>query len=537
MTTISRRQLLGFSLGGAATLVLAGCAVQPSSTAGASSSKPTFGGTLNVYEAVQFSSWQITNTLWSNSNVTPQLVDRLTWQDPKSGKIFPWLATKWTISADHLHYTFTLRDGVTFSDGTKVDAAAVKANYDQHGLGDKSRGIVPDSFFSNYVGAEVVDPLTVRISLSKPNAGFLQVTSIYRTGILAASTLAKNWNDQGQITNLIGSGPFVYASGDGVTTVTLKRREDYNWAPPSFAHSGKAYLDKVVYRAVTEESVRVGALSSAQAHIARGILPNDEATVTSAGGKILSFGVQGESNHLEISLAAPIVADKNVRLALQAATNRKEIRATALSPSYKEADGLLVHGTPDFVDGSSYLDYDLAKAKKLLTAAGWVTGSDGIRAKDGEKLAFTFFVAPFYPVSQTVLELLQSQWAKAGVQITIKSPSLTEYESEVGKSTAFQQAQWSRAEPDVLRTSFDSTQGDSTYTTIPELDTLVRAQAQQFDPAKRQEAIQAISDYVLSNALVIPLYDETQVFGVRSNVHGFQTEAVARGVLYNTWLS
>ncbi|WP_063729566.1 ABC transporter substrate-binding protein [Streptomyces sp. RTd22] len=541
MKLSQRRALLphGAALA-ASALLLSACSggTQNSTNTSGHAGKPRYGGELRFYDPVTYKAWQITNTLWSNSNVTTNLADRLTWQNPKTGKIEPWIAKSWKISPDHLTYTFKLRSGVTFSDGSQLDAKVVKDNLDQHAFGNKKLGIPPDEFFANYVGTKALDPQTVRVSLSKPNAGFLQVLSIYRTGILAESYLKKNRNDQGKLTSLIGSGPFVVAGGNGTTNVVLKRRDDYHWAPKSFKHQGKAYLSKIRYTTVPEQSTAVGALQSQQADVVRNIAPDDEETVKSSGGQVRAFPAQGEANGLHISLAANApTRDLNVRRALQAATDRKEINTIALSPSYGVAKGILVRGTPKRPDGSAYVKHDPAKAKRLLEAAGWRSGADGIRTKNGKRLSFTLYVTPYYQVSQAVVEVLQSQWKKVGVEVKLKSPSLSQYEAEISKNTVFTQSQLSRAEPDVLRSEWHSSLANSTYTKIPELDKLLEAQVAEFDPAKRTADIKAVQDYVLKNALVIPLYDETQVFGLRPNVQGFQTEAVARSEFYNTWLS
>lgn len=524
----------------AAALLLSACSgVAATATTPASAGTPRYGGVLRFYDPVDYEGWQVTNTLWSNSNVTDNLVDRLTWQDPKTGKIEPWLAKSWTVSADHLTYTFQLRPGVTFSDGTALNAQVVKDNLDQHAFGDAALGIAADQFFANYTSSKVLGPLTVQVKLSKPDAGFLQVLSIYRTGILAESYLKKNWSEQGQLSSLIGSGPFVVSGGNGVTSVTLKPRADYDWAPPSFAHQGKAYLSEIEYTVVPEESTAIGALESGQADVVRNIAPVDEQVVKSAGDQVEAFPVEGEVNSLHVSLAANApTRDLQVRLALQAATNRQAINQIALSPSYGIADGVLVHGTPDDpADGASYLAYDPAKAEALLQADGWIPGPGGVRVKNGQKLAFTLYVTPYYQVSQAVVEVVQSEWEKIGVAVTLQSPSLSAYEAEISKNVVFQQGQLSRADPDALRSEWESGLGDSTYVKDPTLDKLLETQVSEFDPTERAADVKAIQDYILGNALEIPLYDETQVFGLAADVQGFGTEAVARSYLYNTWLS
>ncbi|MGQ4615515.1 ABC transporter substrate-binding protein [Nocardia sp. R7R-8] len=543
MRTIRFRRLLAsgtVAIALASALAACGGASSPGEAAG----DPVFGGTLRFYDPIEYTAWLPTNSIWSNSQVANNLADRLTWQDPKTGQIKPWLAESWEISPDKLKYTFRLRKGVTFSNGDPVDAAIVKANYDQHALGDKTLGIPPDRFFSDYQASTVIDPLTIEVAFTKPNAGFLQVASFYRVGsILAKPFLQKDLNGQGQVKNWIGSGPFVVESVDGNNGVTLTRREDYNWAPEGSAHQGKAYLERVVFKTVHEAGTRVGALQSGEADISRNITPDDEETVTANGGRIVAFPVQGQTNKLSAQLDSNSpIREKDVRLALQAATDRTEINKTVLSPSYPIPTSILVDGTPSRGDARRYLNYDLAKANSLLEGAGWKKGSDGIRVKDGKRLQFDVWVAPVYQVSQPVLELLQSQWKKAGVDLVIRSASQTEYDSLRNNrpdNWSLVQGQTSRAEADVLRTAFDSTAQNEFFAPVPDqtLDNLVRAQAFEFDPAARAKAVQAIEDRVFGEGYAIPLYDETQVFGLAPTVHGFSTESTARTWLYDTWIT
>lgn len=532
-------------ISGLAACASAGASSSPGpGGASVSAGEPVSGGTLVFYDPVEYNAWKTTNSLWSNSQVSGNIAERLIWQDPQTGEFHPWLAKSWEISDDHLTYTITLKEGITFSNGDPLDAETVKLNFDQHGFGDEKLGITKDPFWGDYVGTEAVDPQTVRITLSKPNAGFLQILSNYRaSSILAKEFLSLDVNGQGDLNNWVGTGPFVVESVTGTTGLTLKRRDDYDWAPEGSAHNGPAYLEKIQFKVVPEAGTRVGALASGEAQISRNIAPYDEETVTAAGGVIDAIPVQGETNDLTIQLAAKApTQDLNVRLALQAATDRAEINATVLSPSYPIPTSALTEGTPLRGDASKYLVYDLDKAKSLLDQAGWIEGSDGIRVKDGQRLHFEIWVAPFYQVSQPVLELLQSQWRKAGVELNINSASLTEYQSiqaERRDTWTFEQGQQSTAEPSVLRASYSFDRSNATHTSEPnpELEALLAAQAVEFDPVKRKAAVQAIEDYIFSNGYSIPLYDETQVFGLAANVHGYTTESTARSWFYDTWLS
>ncbi len=537
-----RRVLASAAVAAALTTTLAACGGGSSST---EAGDPVYGGTLTFYDPVDYTAWLPTNSIWSNSQVANNVAERLIWQDPESGEFAPWLAKSWKISDDHLTYTFVLRDDVTFSNGDPLDAETVKANLDQHGHGNEKLGIVPDPFWTDYAGTDVVDDHTVAVKLSKPNAAFLQVLSNYRaSSILAKEFVELDANGQGQAKNWIGTGPFVISEVDGTTGVTLTRRDDYDWAPEGSGHEGKAYLKKIVFKTVPEAGTRVGALQSGEAQISRNIAPYDEETVEAGGGKLVAIPVQGETNDLAVQgdkKGAP-TQDVRVRRALQAATDRNEINETVLSPNYPVPSSALTKGTPLRGDVSSYLKYDLDEAKALLDEAGWKAGSDGIREKDGERLTFHLRVAPYYQVSQSVLELLQSQWKKAGIEVKITSPSLTDYEAQLAANPSdwlFTQGQTSTAEPGVLRTAYGSDRQNSLHN-VPadaELDTLLDAQAAEFDTDQRKAAIQAVEERIYSQAYSIPLYDETQVFGLADEVNGFSTESTGRSWFYDAWLA
>lgn len=525
-----------------AAYVLSACG--GTSAAGGEAGEPVYGGTLTFFDPVDYAAWTPTNSLWSNSNVTGNLAERLLWQDPETGDFEPWLAKSWEVSADHLVYTFVLRDDVTFSNGDPLDAETVKLNFDQHGKGDEKLGIPQDPFWTDYADTTAIDAHTVEVKLSKPNAAFLQVLSNYRaSSILGKPFLEQDLNGQGDLKNWVGTGPFVVDEVDGTTGVTLKRRDDYDWAPGGAAHQGKAYLSEIVFKTVPEAGTRVGALQSGEAQIARNIAPYDEETVEAGGGKLLAIPVQGETNDLTIQAGtAGPTQDLRVRQAIQAATDRKEINETVLSPSYGIPTSELVKGTPLRGDASEYLDYDLDKAKVLLEEAGWKAGGDGIRVKEGKRLSFHLRVAPFYQVSKSVLELLQSQWKKAGIEVKITQPSLTDYQAQEAASPAdwvFSQGQTSTAEAGVLRTSWSIERQNSAGFTKPDatLEKLLEQQSQAFDEKTRKNLVQQVEDRIFSQAYSIPLYDETQVFGLSDRVHGFATESTARSWLYDTWLA
>jgi peptide/nickel transport system substrate-binding protein len=136
---------------------------------------PVKGGTLIYLEQQPHTNlYPPAGGFYPNGGILNQITDKLTWQNPKTLEIEPWIAESWTSNADKTEYTFHLRKGVTFSDGTPLDAAAVAKNFDTYGLGDKAHRLPVSEVINNYQRSEVIDPLTVKFYFNKPSPGFLQ---------------------------------------------------------------------------------------------------------------------------------------------------------------------------------------------------------------------------------------------------------------------------------------------------------------------------------------------------------------------------
>jgi peptide/nickel transport system substrate-binding protein len=524
----------------ALVLALAACSGRPATDpVEADPGQPAYGGVLRFAEPRPYDNFVIENSLWATSQIINNIADRLTWQDPDTGEIHPWLAESWTISEDRTEYTFRIRQGVTHSDGSVLDAENVQRNYDKFGLGDAAKGFPQHRYFGGYSSSEVLDPYTVKFTLQEPNAGFLQVTSTYLTGIVSNATLALNRDQQGLIENVAGSGPFVFGDhAQDLSRVTLRAREDYDWAPPHFAHQGRAYLDAIEFTLISEDSVRTGAIQTGEADIARNVQPDDEELLRGYDIDFLYEPVLGDVNGLYLRQDTPHTSDLRVRQALQAATDRQEIRDTIYNENYGVARSVLQDTDAYFVDlYDEYLTYDLAKARRLLEEAGYALDADGFYAKDGTRLAFDVYAQATYPRSKQTLELLAQQWKKAGVELNTKQAD-PGTEAAAQAEAAIRQGQNSRADIDFLRAQYGSAFGNLGHLPAPaELDALLTAQATAATPDDRRAAAEAIQRALLEEVVRIPLYQETQVFALNKRVHGFTTEPVTRAAFYDTWLS
>jgi peptide/nickel transport system substrate-binding protein len=502
--------------------------------------KPVQGGTLTYLEHQPPTCLYLPAAgFYPNGGILNQITDKLTWQNPETLKIEPWIATKWEINEDATEYTFHLRDGVTFSDGSPLDASAVAANFDVYGLGDTKLKLPVAEFVNNYERSEVVDRLTVRFHFKKSSPGFLQGTSVIGAGLVSKQTISLPYEQQCQLKNIIGSGPFTVKNQVIDKEVDLVARRDYNWAPPSSVHQGRAYLDEIKIIVTPEDNVRVGALTSGQADMVRYVQSYDEKTVKDAGFQIYAEPTRGVNNGLYLRPTNSILKDIDVRRALQTGTNAKEVVDTLFTASYPVATSVLSHLAQGYVDLSKELTYDPAKANALLDQAGWTRGADGVRAKDGVKLQLGVFVSGPQPLSKQTLELVAQQWAKLGVKLEIRPADAGTQAVDIknAEKTAIQHGMVGRADQDVIKSHFHSQNRDVILSNDEKLDRLLEEESAEPGVAERNAKVAEIQRYVIDQGYAIPLFEEPQVYGAAPHVQGVAFEAVARPWFYSTWKS
>ncbi|MGP4098289.1 TIGR04028 family ABC transporter substrate-binding protein [Nonomuraea sp. KM90] len=504
------------------------------------SGEPVYGGTLTYLEHQPPTCLYLPAAgFYPNGGILNQITDKLTWQNPETLEIEPWIATKWEVSADATEYTFHLRDGVTFSDGSPLDASAVAANFDVYGLGDPKLKLPVAEFVNNYERSEVVDARTVKFHFDKPSPGFLQGTSVIGAGLVSKKTVSLPYEQQCRLENIVGSGPFTLKNQILDKEVDLVARKDYNWAPPSSKHQGRAYLDEIKIIVTPEDNVRVGALTSGQADMVRYVQAYDEKTVKDAGFQIYAEPTRGVNNGLYLRPGNSLLKDPDVRRALRLGTDAKEVVETLFTESYPVATSVLSHLAQGYVDLSKELAYDPGQANALLDQAGWTRGADGIRAKDGRRLRLGVFVSGPQPLSKQTLELVAQQWTKLGVQLEIRPADAGTQAVDIkdAEKTAIQHGMVGRADQDVIKSHFHSENRDVILSDDGRLDRLLEEESAEPDVAERNAKVAEIQRYVIEQGYAIPLFEEPQVYGAAPHVKGVAFEAVARPWFYSTWKS
>lgn len=516
----------------------------------ADDSKPVQGGTLIYLEQQSHTNlYPPAGGFYPNGGVLNQITDKLTYQNPQTLQIEPWIAESWTVNDTATEYTFKLRKGVTFSDGSPLDANAVAKNYDTFGLGNKELKQPVSEVINNYDHSEVVDPDTVKFYFKKPSPGFLQGTSVIGSGLVSLKTLALPFDQLGDATKIIGSGPFVVASETLGKQLELKARPDYNWGPAKLEHQGRPYLDGIKYIITGEDSVRIGALLSGQADFIRQLQAYDEKQVVDQSFAIYAAPTRGVNDSVAFRPDNPLVADIKVRQALLHATNNKEIVDTLFSTNYPQAKSIISSAAAGYADLSSKLTYDPAAAEKLLDEAGWTKGADGVRQKDGKPLSLAVYESIPQPQNKAVLQLVAQQWAKIGVKLQVlagTSGNLVTDNVDPAK-TPLVVAEVGRADPDVIKSQFYAKNRDALLQkgglnpkatfSDDKLNGILETVASETESGKRLAAAKAAQEYLLDQAYVIPFFEEPQVFAGAPYVKGIAFEAVGRPSFYSTWLA
>lgn len=511
---------------------------------------PIKGGTLIYLEQQPHTNlYPPAGGFYPNGGILNQITDKLTWQNPETLAIEPWIAESWSSNDEKTEYTFKLRPGVTFSDGTPLDANAVAKNFDTYGLGNKALRLPVSEVINNYDRSEVIDPLTVKFYFKKPSPGFLQGTATIGSGLVSLSTLARSFEALGDARHIIGSSPFTVKDEKPGRELTLVARKDYQWGPKNLAQQGPANLDGITYIVTPEDSVRIGALLAGQAGFIRQVQAYDEKQATDQGFNIYAAPTRGVNDSLSFRPDNPLVADLRVRQALLHATNAKQVVETLFSPNYPQASSVIARTAAGYVDLSDKLAFDQQKAKQLLDEAGWTAGADGIRQKAGQRLALTVYESLPQPQNKEVLQLVAQQWRQVGVALSVKAGDAGSrvLDNLDPLKTPLTVSEVGRADPDVVKSMFFPANRDALLQQggssdkvktfrDDKLNALLTAISAEVDAQKRLQLTGDAQRYLLDNAYVIPIFEEPQVFAGAPWVKGVRFEAVGRPSFYGAWL-
>lgn len=551
---MSRSGLRALPLLAAATagaLLLAGCGASGTTASQSSASaQPVKGGSLAYATDTEPISFDIhVSQQDATGAIQRNVFDSLVHQDDK-GAFQPWLAKSWDVSPDLKTYTFHLRQDVKFTDGTPFDANAVKVNFDRIVAKD-TKSQYAASLIGPYVGTEVVDPYTAKVTFSQPFAPFLQAASTPYLGFYSPKTIAENGPKLGSGGPVdVGTGPFVFSSYTKGQSAVFTRNPDYNWAPQGSDHQGPAYLDKLTIRFLTEDSVRLGALQSGQVQVADPIPPVDVKSVQGDSRlRTLSTDAPGANYALVLNTSKAPLDDPKVRQAVQRGIDIDTDVKSVYFGVNKRAWSPISPTTPDYDKSlENSWPFDPALANKDLDEAGW-TGRDsaGYRTKNGQRLTLEWPLPPaeYIREQRDILgQAIQADLKKIGIEVTRPRQDIGTYIANTyGGKESIADYTWARFDPDVLRLYFNSASQPSkggqnaTFYQDTDLDTWTTTGETTLDPTVRQDVYGKVQQRAIDLGLIVPLYVRTAVAGSTADVHGLKADPNTWLTFYDTWLA
>lgn len=300
-----------------------------------------------------------------SAKVMNNIYDNLVRYKAGSTDIEPALAETWETSADGLVWTFHLRKGVKFHDGTPFNAEAVKFNIErQLPPNDISNMPYAEFTFGMIDKVEAVDEHTVKITLKNPYAPFLSNLAMAISAPIISPAAAKKYGaDYGQ--HPVGTGPFIFEKWDKEQQIVLRANKNY-WG-------GAPAVDKVVFKVTKENSVRANELLTGSIDIMDGIDPNDVARLKADANIVLLHGPGMNINYLGMRTNRPPFDNPKLREAVSRAINRKALVEFLYQGTAILANGPLPPSMFGYHAGLKPYEYDVAKAKELLKEAGYYT--------------------------------------------------------------------------------------------------------------------------------------------------------------------
>ncbi len=512
----------------------------------AASGTPRDGGSITFLIDSLGDTWIPNNSAISSfqGHIWGHVTDKLVYVDDK-GAVSPWIAEKWDQNADATEFTLHLRPGVTFSDGTPLDAAAVVANLDIWSKGDPKRGITPIGLFpKTYKSAQAVDAATVTVDFTAPTLGFIPTLGYHGSILISPKSLALPADQQADLSQDIGSGPYVVESWKDDDSVVLKKRPDYNWAPAALDHQGPARIDTITYKQVSEQQVRTSSILSNQADVAYNPSPKELATFKEQGFAVAAPRYLGFVNGYAINTKVAPYDDTRVRQALQYGINRAEILTTVYTDDWLPATSFIQSNVPGATDHSAAFAFDAAKAESLLDQAGWAEGADGIRTKDGKPLSLTLYPNPYLATSKAVDELVAQQLGKIGFKVDLQAFDVVTYGQRVkvdGPAVPAYEVTRSFIDAGTVGGVLTDLNKGENWFNLGQSDTklvqLATGIAGASDPKARDAQLDELQGYVLDQGYFVPLTQIVQrLYLISPKVHGVTYNGVAYANFYTAWI-
>ncbi|WP_159499002.1 ABC transporter substrate-binding protein [Microbacterium sp. 18062] len=510
----------------ALTATLGACSAGDAAPAAtdAAAGEPVAGGTLIVADNAQPTSGfdPVLAQAFNAKRLASQFYESLLSLSADGTEVGPGLATEWE-EVSPTEYLFTLREGVTFHDGSPLTVDDVVFSLE--------RIIDPDTFspyasLYSIADVEAVGDEQVRVTLAQPQASFIRLMAQPWSGGIVNEAWVESRTADEIKTQENGTGPFTLASFQEGAVIETVAFEDY-W------DEGLPYLDGVNYRLIADETTIVQALTSGQVQMGQVQIPTNRSAVEAAGLSIGDSPSTGTQWMAMNTLDGPL-ADIDVRRAFSLALDREQIIETVTFGTGSLAS-VVPPGDPlgcVMTDESPYYERDVEAAKDLLAQAGSPTPTVTIQLGDSAKTGIQ------------AAQLMKEQVAEAGIDLEIKTVPFNEQVSSVLS------ADWGsdmvhltsvlNADPSQYVSLWFEQGSPTTHVDDAELWSMMDAAKADIDGIEARAAdYQEICDYIADNVYMVVPYAAPVAWDVwSSDLHGFTADVTnTRLYLKEAWLS
>ena len=455
--------------------------------------------------------------------VTENIYDTLVGYAEQSTEVVPSLAEKWEVSDDGLTYTFTLRQGVKFHDGTDFNAEAVVWNFERwmdksHPFHNEEGYPYYNDMFGGYKGdpnhviksVEAADPHTVKFTLNYPLAPFIQNLGMSCFAIASPKAVEAAGKD-GFGEKPVGTGPFKFVEWKRSDTITLEKNPDY-W------NAGYPKVDKLVFKVIPENTSRLTALINGEIDLMDGLNPDDAETVKSNPDLQLILRPSMNVGYIGFNVEKAPFDNPKVREAIAYAINKPAIIEAFFAGLGQPAVNPMPTSLWGHNDDIKDREYNLEKAKQILAEAGFPNGFQ------------TDFWAmpvprPYMPDGVKIAEAIQQDLNKIGVQTEIVTMEWATYleKTRLGEQTMFMLG-WTgdNGDPDnFLATLLDKNNingNNHTRWANEEAHQLMMKAKQAPTQAEREQLYKQVQEIIFKEVPMVPLAHSTPALAARANV-------------------
>ncbi len=519
--TLDRRQFLQLTGIGLSLATLAACVPTESTTGGTSSDTSTTestapteaGGTL-----IWLSHQEIAGLGPNDLGATMQTIVIMAMHNALVAYdtdyvMYPDLAEAVEVQPDGLMYTFKLKQGVKFHDGSELTSADVKYTIDYYR--DPANAATIQSGYTGIDSVETPDDYTVVVNMATVNAASLVN---WATNPIVNAKHHQEVGDATYSTSPIGTGPFKLKEWKAAEYTEMEAFDDY--------FKGRPEVDSIRMEVVPEAAVRKAALDTGDADSSAWPLLVEDSLALEADPNFKVFRTPGDSiKHFPIDNTKPYFSDKRCRQALMHALDRQRIIDDLWNGVAEIAHSNVPPSSQYYKADLKQYEFDPEKAKALLDEAGWTEGADGIREKDGVKFAFTCTVITGDQARKAIAELAQQLFKDVGVDMQLAEAPVAEIlEALRTGSMEMSIFNWTYnsgvLEPDCTDTLTSSGGNNFPQFKNEEMDELCAQGLQQVEPAARKPIYDRIQEIFVEEVPVLYLQYDTWMLPFAATIGG-----------------